>query len=103
MPLYGFFDPRLRGNPVEVHGLRHGTSPCSSNLMIFSVTIAYTSICFAPFLRPLVLSALTRIAHSRRLGGPLWLKLCKLKMNTFPLALSKTLEGEGERLAGRRS
>ena len=27
MPLYGFFDTRLRGNPVEVHGLRHGTTP----------------------------------------------------------------------------
>ena len=40
MPLYGFFDTRLRGNPVEVHGLRHGTTPCSSRLMIFSVTIA---------------------------------------------------------------
>src|SRR5271155_4405675 len=52
MPLYGFFDTRLRGNPVEVQGLRHGTTPCSSRLTIFSVTIAYTSICFAPVSEP---------------------------------------------------
>jgi hypothetical protein len=39
MPLYGFLVMRLRGNPVEVHGLRHGTTPLSSRLMIFSVTI----------------------------------------------------------------
>ena len=38
MPLYGLFDARLRGNPVEVHGLRHGTTPLSSRLMIFSVS-----------------------------------------------------------------
>jgi hypothetical protein len=40
MPRYGFLLIRLRGSPVEVHGLRHGTTPLSSWLMIFSVTIA---------------------------------------------------------------
>jgi hypothetical protein len=42
--------------------------------------------------RPLVLSALTRIAHSQRDS------LCrsvKDEINTFPLALSQKLEGEG--------
>src|ERR1700687_2086757 len=65
--------------------------------------IAYTSICFAPFVRSLVLSALTRIVHSRQLGGRLSLESCRMNMKTFPLALSKKLEGEGERFAGRRS
>jgi hypothetical protein len=44
MPLYGFFDTKLRGNPVEIHGLRQGTTPLSSRLMILSVTIEYMSI-----------------------------------------------------------
>ena len=39
-PRYGFLLTRFRGSPVEVHGLRHGTTPVSSRLMIFSVTIA---------------------------------------------------------------
>src|SRR5271155_3469345 len=43
-PRYGFLLTRLRGNPVEVHGLRHGTIPFSSILIIFSVTMPYTSI-----------------------------------------------------------
>ena len=52
-PRYGFFDMRLRGNPVALHGRRQGTIPCSSKLTIFSVTIAYTSIRPSPFLHPL--------------------------------------------------
>jgi hypothetical protein len=39
-PRYGFLLTRLRGNPVDVDGLRHGTTPCSSRLIILSVTIA---------------------------------------------------------------
>jgi hypothetical protein len=39
-PRYGFLLTRLRGSPVEVHGLRHGTSPTSRKLIIFSFTIA---------------------------------------------------------------
>ena len=38
MPRYGFLLTRLRGSPAEVHGLRHGTTPLSSRLMIFSVS-----------------------------------------------------------------
>src|SRR5271167_2706624 len=53
MPLYGFFDTRLRGSPVALHGRRQGTIPCSSRLTIFSVTIAYVSIAPSPLLRPL--------------------------------------------------
>jgi hypothetical protein len=49
----------------------------------------------------LVLSALTRIAHSLRSGGPLCVGSCRMNMNTFPLALSKKLEGERGRFAGR--
>src|SRR5208283_3079588 len=41
---YGFLLTTFRGSPPPVHGLRHRTTPCSSRLMIFSVTIAYTSI-----------------------------------------------------------
>src|SRR6516165_5480448 len=52
-PRYGFFDTRLRGSPVALHGCRQGTIPCSSRLMIFSVTIAYVSIAPSPVLRPL--------------------------------------------------
>jgi hypothetical protein len=44
MPLYGFLLTRLRGSPNEAHGLRQGTTPSSSRLMIFSFTIAYVSM-----------------------------------------------------------
>src|SRR5260370_24851436 len=43
--------------------------------------------------RLLVLSALTRITHPRQSGGPLSVGSCGMNMNTFPLALSKKLEG----------
>jgi hypothetical protein len=45
---------------------------------------------------PLVLSALTRIAHSRQSGGPLWVGSCRMNMNTFPLALSKNWRARGK-------
>ena len=44
MPRYGFMLTRLRGTPTPVHGRRQGTTPSSSSVMIFSVTIPYTSI-----------------------------------------------------------
>jgi hypothetical protein len=43
MPRYGFSESRLRGTPRLVHGLRHGTVPCSSWVVCFRwvrVTIA---------------------------------------------------------------
>src|SRR5260370_36405516 len=64
---------RLHGCPVALQGLRHGTISCSSKLMIFSVTMAYVSICSAPFLRPLP-----------RRGRATWVLVWFLAKPTFP-------------------
>jgi hypothetical protein len=39
MPRYGLLLRRLRGNPAEVHGLRQGTIPASSRLIIFWIDV----------------------------------------------------------------